>query len=255
MGSSNVDFNNLERLTPDLVEEDDSFNREALKLHLERYGFAKEHLRGSRILDCACGVGYGTKILATGPINDKRVTGVDVSEEAIQYARKRYDDPNIDFFAADGATFRSDHAFDTIVTLETIEHLPDPVAFIANLVSLVADNGRIIASVPITPSVDGNPYHLHDFTNRSFRRMFTTHGFKMKSEMIQIQKFSLFGVMSDKSVRDEGDIRDNLVSYYLHHPQSFIKRLLSTARYGFTNRYVTTVWDLNGSAEPSSTAV
>ena len=247
MDKSNVGLNDLERLTPDLIEEDDFFNREALRLHLDRYGFAKEHLTGSRILDCACGVGYGTKILSADQPNERCVTGMDISEEAIQYAQKRYHGHNIDFIAADGATFRSEHEFDTIVTLETIEHLPDPVAFIANLVSLVADNGRIIASVPITPSVDGNPYHLHDFTNKSFHRLFTKHGFEMTCEMKQIQKFSLFGVMSGKSSQREGDIRDNLTSYYLRHPQSFIRRLLSIARYGITNRYATAVWELNRS--------
>ncbi len=243
MTHNNAKLNVLERLTPDFIQNHDVFNKETLTLHLDRYRFAKENLKGTHILDCACGVGYGTEVLSEDSSSDMRFTGVDVSEAAIKYANKRYKKNNIEFIMADGTKFRSDNKFDTIVTLETIEHLPDPGAFIENLVSLLAERGRIIASVPVTPSVDGNPYHLHDFTTRSFNRFFEKYGFRGINKFKQVQRFSLLGVTVNRSSRREVDIRRNLFAYYMAHPKALFRRIYSTARYGLTNRYNTTVWE------------
>ena len=68
--------------------------------------------------------------------------------------------------------FADPEGFDTIVTIETIEHLPNTVQFVSRIAGMLRPGGILIASVPTTPSVDGNPYHLHDFTERSFRRLF-----------------------------------------------------------------------------------
>lgn len=243
MTQDSVELNDLERLTPDNIEENDSFNKETLELHLARYLFARENLKGKNILDCACGVGYGTELLSRNASRDMHFTGVDVSKDAIQYANRRYKKDNIEFIIADGTTLHSEIKFDSIVTLETIEHLPDPWAFIENLVSLLSKNGRIIASVPVTPSVDGNPYHLHDFTTKSFCILFSKYGFREIDKLEQVQRFSLSSVTVTRSSRREVDIRKNLFTYYLSNPNAFFKRLYSTVRYGFTNRYTTMVWE------------
>ena len=39
------------------------------------------------------------------------------------------------------------------------------------------------------------------------------------------------------------DLRENLVGYYLRHPSALFRRLFATLRFGFTNRYVTLVWE------------
>lgn len=243
MPDNNIELNDLERLTPDNIKENDLFNKETLDLHLDRYLFARKNLQGKNILDCACGVGYGTEFLSHNASNDMSFTGVDVSRDAIQYAKKRYKKDNIEFKVADGTKLQSEKKFNTIVTLETIEHLPDPEAFIKNLVSLLADNGRIIASVPVTPSVDGNPYHLHDFTTGSFSLLFSKYGFREVNKFEQVQKFSLQSVTVNRSSRREVDIRRNLFAYYLSHPSAFFRRLYSIMRYGFTNRYTTITWE------------
>ena len=54
----------LERLVPDTLDPDDATGRATFELHLERYRFASGHLRPGRALDLACGVGYGTALLA-----------------------------------------------------------------------------------------------------------------------------------------------------------------------------------------------
>ena len=131
--------------------------------------------------------------------------------------------------------------FDTVVSIETIEHLPDPAGFVERLVGLVRPGGVLVASVPITPSVDANPHHLHDFTDRSFRRLFSRHGLEEQEQLIQDQPFGLRAVLTRSEARLTG-VRRNLPVWYLSHPGSLFRRLYSTLRHGFVNRYLTISW-------------
>src|SRR5690606_33242640 len=97
---------------------------------------------------------------------------------AIAYAQAHYQLPNLRYVCADAEQFASAERFDSIVSLETIEHLPRPRPLIANCAALLAAGGQIIASAPITPTLDGNPHHLHDFTPRSFHALFAAHGLR-----------------------------------------------------------------------------
>ncbi len=232
----------LERIIPDLVEENESTGTETLQLHLERYVFATEHLTGGLVLDCACGVGYGSYLMADSGKVDK-VIGVDIDAESVAYAKERYKHEKTEFINSDGMKFTHDKKFDTITSLETIEHVPDPKAFIAHLKSLLKPGGMLIGSVPTTPSVDVNPHHISDFTKASFRKMFTDLGFEEMDAQIQIQKFSLYKIVFKKEKRAQ-NIRKGLIGYYIQHPDAFFKRIYATLRYGYANHYITIVWKL-----------
>ena len=79
-----MDFRDtLERLVPDQVHAEDQAGAESLGLHLRRYEFAAEHARPGRLLDLACGVGYGTRLLADQRTDLQALTGVDLSPGAI----------------------------------------------------------------------------------------------------------------------------------------------------------------------------
>ena len=54
--------------------------------HLERYRWAAKFVAGKRVLDVACGTGYGTAILANAGAT--QVDGFDCSPEAVAFARK-----------------------------------------------------------------------------------------------------------------------------------------------------------------------
>ncbi len=231
----------LERLDPNRVQAGDTTGEETLRLHLERYRFAAGHLRAGRVLDIACGAGYGTRELcdlATVPVTG---LGVDISESAIDYARAHYEQPGTEFQCADAMVFRDDAPFENIVSIETIEHLPNPTEFVDRIVSLLAPGGVFIASVPTTPSVDANPYHLHDFTPRSFRRLFEKHQLEELASFGQDQPFSAGQVVKRSEDRMQ-QVRSNLLAYYLKHPSSLVKRVVSTVRHGFKNKYLTVVW-------------
>ena len=58
-----LDADSLERLVPERLSPEDLAGQETLRLHVERYAFAAEHALPGRLLDLACGVGYGTRIL------------------------------------------------------------------------------------------------------------------------------------------------------------------------------------------------
>jgi 2-polyprenyl-3-methyl-5-hydroxy-6-metoxy-1,4-benzoquinol methylase len=247
-----TDFQTLERIYPEQVDTTDRLERESLELHLERYRFAAAQLRGARVLDIACGAGYGTALLAeasprglsgdTANPPARQFVGVDIDADAIAYARKQYERPDVQYVATDAMTFRSDAPFDTVVSLETIEHLPDPEGFLDNLLGLVTPGATIIASVPTTPSVDANPNHVHDFTERSFARMFEARGFTRGPVFRQVQPFSPRGVAKSHGHGRLHNVRPNLPRYYLTHPAAVAKRVWSTLRFGFTNRYLTAIW-------------
>ena len=124
------------------------------KEHVYRYERANSFVYGY-IIDVACGWGYGSEILRE---NAARVVGLEIDEEAISYARENY--PLVTFHHCDIETFEFEKV-DCIVTIETVEHLKEPLKFV-NKIQQAAN--LIFISTPIVRSTNWNPYHLHDFT-------------------------------------------------------------------------------------------
>ena len=236
-----LDADSLERLVPDELAPGDLTGGEALRISIERYEFAARHARPGRLLDLACGVGYGTRILADRAGERVQALGVDLSPEAIAYAKRRYAGPRTAFAAADAMQFSDAQGFDTIVSIETIEHLPDPEAFVAHLVRMLRPGGILVASVPTTPSVDANPHHLHDFSERSFRRLFAPHRLVEREAFVQEQPFSPGAVLARREPRLR-ELRHGLPAWYARHPGALLRRVSATLRHGFRNRYLTVAW-------------
>lgn len=233
----------LERIDPDTLIEGETTGRETLQLHLDRYRFAGQNLIIGNCIDIACGIGYGSYLLATdfSSVIDK-IIAVDVDEKSIDEARKRYAHPLIKFEVGDALGFDIPFLVQNVVSLETIEHLPDPAAFIAHMSKRLVKGGRFIASVPITPSMDANPYHLHDFTRSSFIELFRRNGFKPLVEKLQIQPYKIIDVMGKKEERSK-DIRRGLLLYYLKHPGKFFLRIKSLFIDGLQNKYLVAVFE------------
>ena len=142
--------------------------------HLARYYFARRLARGRRVLDLACGTGYGAAILAEAAA---RVTGVDVAPDAIAYAREHYDAGNLSFAPGDATNLADlpDASFDLIVAFELIEHLDNWRGLLSEARRLLAHGGQLIVSTPnrlyyaeSRQQAGPNPFHKHEFTFAEF---------------------------------------------------------------------------------------
>jgi SAM-dependent methyltransferase len=147
--------------------------------HMVRYAQAAEWVRpGDTVLDCACGLGYGSAILAARSLAG-RVIGVDIDAESVAYAQRHFGDRyGIEYIASSGTELASipDHSVDMIASFETIEHVEDYHALIAEFARVLKPDGRIVASVPNLwvdeSGNDPNPHHFHAFDWEKFRAAF-----------------------------------------------------------------------------------
>jgi 2-polyprenyl-3-methyl-5-hydroxy-6-metoxy-1,4-benzoquinol methylase len=228
--------NSIERIVPD--ELTSGFELISLQLHYERYRFAGQHIIPGRVLDIACGTGYGSHLLAAEfGESISEIVAVDISEESISYARTRYSDSKIIFVRQNAFSFTDERKFHSIVSLETIEHLNDPAAFVKKLYDLLHPGGIMIVSAPVTLSTDVNPYHVNDFSDKTFRALFTPYPLTVKDSLRQTQQISLGNIFGKhKNLRTEG-MRKNLGSYYISHPKLLFARVWSVLTNGFTNKY------------------
>jgi 2-polyprenyl-3-methyl-5-hydroxy-6-metoxy-1,4-benzoquinol methylase len=232
--------NTMERIIPD--ELNDAFGLASLELHYERYRFAGKNIAPGRLLDIACGTGYGAYLLA----NEfsklvSEIIGVDISGESIKYADEKYAHPKIKFVQGDALNFSANEKFDSIISLETIEHLQKPSAFIEKIYPLLNKGGVWIVSAPITFSTDINPYHLHDFSEKSFRRLFSLYSLVEINSLLQTQKISFSNIINRKKSKRSDGMRQNMMAYYLFHPKAFFARAQSIFKDGFVNKYIVLV--------------
>jgi SAM-dependent methyltransferase len=159
-----------ERIIPDET------SRGIVAIHLKRYEFARRLCAGKRVLDAACGVGYGTAYLAEAA---DTVVGVDVDETAVAYARERYARPNVEYLAEDLLDLSlPDASFDAVVSFETIEHVPDQERYLAHVKRVLRPNGFYVVSTPradVTNMQPENPFHETELSRADFERLLRKH--------------------------------------------------------------------------------
>jgi SAM-dependent methyltransferase len=154
-----------ERTLPDVPAENYWFRR-----HLVVYEWIAERCRGLRVVDLACGEGYGSDVLAR---TATEVVGVDANPEAHQHARLRYRRPNLRFERALVEDFEG--RCDAIVFLQTIEHVQEPEVLLRRIaaaapVSYVSTPNRLTLAPPGEEKSD-NPWHLREYTLEEYRAL------------------------------------------------------------------------------------
>jgi len=139
--------------------------------HCIRYHKAAELIRpGDHILDVACGLGYGSHILYAASQADS-IIGVDLSDFGIDYANAHYGHQGkLEFLVGDAQSLEQipDNSIDFITAFETIEHVPEPLAYLKALKRVLKPSGRIMVCAPNNwadeTGEDPNPHHLHVYT-------------------------------------------------------------------------------------------
>jgi len=159
-----------ERMIP-TAEDETSF---VFSRHRFAYEYAQQFVNGKSVLDIGCGTGYGCKILSSRAAS---VVGIDYSAEAIEFCRKNFAAPNIEFLQMDAKELMIDRRFDVAITFQVIEHLRDPAGFIGTIKRIVAPHGTIIITTPNvrTPTNDShaNPFHYSEMNCEQFNKLLT----------------------------------------------------------------------------------
>ena len=168
--------------------------------HIYRYRFAIRFVRGRRVLDVACGEGYGAAALARA--GAARVIGIDLSEEACEHARQKY---GVDARSGDAHRIPlPDRSVDVIVSFETIEHLNTPAAFLDECVRLLAPGGTLVISTPnreaFHEAAIANPFHCSEMTQAEFVSLL---GPRFKSWQWYTQRLRSAGKWSARSLAVE----------------------------------------------------
>ncbi len=161
--------------------------------HVERYLLAANLLKpGWRVLDIACGVGYGSFLMAERAPGVS-VDAIDVAEDAIDYARRHYAHDNVRYVVGDALSceLRKGH-YDAVVSFETLEHVTDDRRFLTRLHEAARPSGRLILSspnedtLPFSPS--DFPYHVRHYSSREMEELLAEAGFSVLIRLSQTDR-------------------------------------------------------------------
>jgi len=166
--------NKVERLDMSLAPERP--NIEA-SIHFARYAIATPFAKGKKVLDIACGEGYGSHLLKRA--GAEQVVGVDVSEDAVGRARKSFAAPGVEFLTADAQSIEREFPpghFDVVVSCETIEHIEHPEKYLQSLKNVAKKDAVFIISCPndhwyFPEDHQRNPYHLRKYRFDEFKEL------------------------------------------------------------------------------------
>jgi SAM-dependent methyltransferase len=145
--------------------------------HRSRYHFAAALVRGARVLDAACGTGFGSEILADA--GARYVVGADLQIDDVTPARAE----ELSFVCADGTglPFR-DAAFDVVTSFDTIEHVIDEGAFVRELRRVLAPSGWLVLSTPNALRAarrkadrQANPRRVREYRPERLRELLGAH--------------------------------------------------------------------------------
>ena len=174
-----------ERTLPDVPEENYWYQR-----HVAVYEWIAERCAGLRVVDLACGEGYGSDLLARRAVD---VIGVDANPEAFEHARAKYTRENLSFER--GLVEDFEEPRDAVVFLQTIEHIHEPERLLERIariapVAYISTPNRLTLAPPGAEKSD-NPWHLREYDAGEYRDLLEPHFSEVK----------LFGLFHARKLR------------------------------------------------------
>ncbi len=147
--------------------------------HQKVYSFCTKFCKNKKVLDLGCGVGEGSKLLATTATS---VLAIDYSKSTIHQARQSNTQPNLEYQYQDIRYPTIDRQFDVIVSLQVIEHLDDLSGYFNTLLNWLKPQGLLIISTPnaLTQSFNENPFHVKEFSAFELKALLTKYFKKIK---------------------------------------------------------------------------
>jgi len=159
-----------ERTLPDVPEENYWYQR-----HLVVYEWIAQRVHGRKVVDLACGEGYGSAVLARTAAS---VIGVDANPEAFEHARAKYTEVTFERNMIE--LWQGD--VDCVVFLQTIEHIQDPDGMLEHIKALIAPGGVAYVSTPNVLTLapkgqtrSGNPWHVREYQPGEYRELCERH--------------------------------------------------------------------------------
>jgi SAM-dependent methyltransferase len=156
-----------------------------------RYRWAAQAAIGVRVLDAACGTGWGTALLAE---TAAAAVGVDFSPAAIADASRDHGEL-AEFREGDlRALPFDDDEFDLVVCFEALAHVAEPGVVLDELRRVLRPTGLLLTSSP-NPDVypPGNPLQLTDLPPERLERLLTARFSKVVIHRQQSYFASLLG--------------------------------------------------------------
>ena len=154
-----------ERLVPQMVP---WHQQQMIWDHVSRYEFACHYIKKKIVADMACGSGYGSKLMA---VKANKVYAVDISQEAVEYARHNYRSKKIEYQVSDVASTKlKSGSVDVAVSFETLEHIAKPELFIKEIKRILNPGELFLVSTPniLVNGGDANPFHKKELSLSEF---------------------------------------------------------------------------------------
>ena len=202
-------------------------------IHLRRYHCAydwlRKHLGGrpARILDIACGSGFGSEILS----ELGTVVGVDIDAEAVAYARGRYANERVSFVVGDAddpVFLASLGTFDAVVTCATVEHVGNAENFLRWIRQALRPHGACVACFPSAITMDwAAPHHKRDLSVAAAGELFARCGLEVLERFNETHRLKLHQIKAEFRENTTLPIPPvwNWIWYYLRHPHHLAIRL------------------------------
>lgn len=144
-------------------------------MHIASYEYAKGYSTNKTVLDYGCGTGYGTNILAKDAIS---VTGVDISDETINYAQSNFSSKNTNFLKIENEKLPfEDNSFDLVTSFQVIEHVFHLKNYLHEIKRVLKPGGLLLITTPdketrlFSIQNPWNYFHITEFSSYSLNKI------------------------------------------------------------------------------------